>query len=249
MPETANRSARATVGTTDPFRRILVVVASVGSIPECFFSALEREFPWISIEHAESVERACVTFDHPVSLILVDEAFLVDTATLADEIVRKHPGSNVAVMYDDSSSRANIVEDILAAKPVRGVLPMNLRLDIWLSVIRLMLRGGEYFPPSFFQKKAQAGAGDSGWPRRADDGRHRNLNGLTEREMQVLEMVSHGCQNKLIAAKLDLSEHTVKVHIHNIIKKLGAKNRTAAAAIFLDTSGSRTTEISLSFGR
>jgi DNA-binding NarL/FixJ family response regulator len=37
----------------------------------------------------------------------------------------------------------------------------------------------------------------------------------------------------MIAAKFNLSEHTVKVHIHNTIKKLGAQNRTAAAAIFL----------------
>jgi DNA-binding NarL/FixJ family response regulator len=59
------------------------------------------------------------------------------------------------------------------------------------------------------------------------------LDCLTEREHQVLEMVSHGYQNKMIAAKFSLSEHTVKVHIHNIIKKLGAQNRTAAAAIFL----------------
>ncbi len=189
------------VGTVDPFRRVLVVVASAGSIPECFFSAMEREFPWISIEHAESVERACVQFDHPVSLILVDEAFLADTAALADEIARKHPGSNVAVIYNNNSGRADIIEDILATKPIRGVLPINLRLDIWLSVIRLMLRGGEYFPPSFFQKSAQVDVGHHGWPRRWDDTGPRNLNGLTEREMQVLEMVSHGCQNKLIAAK------------------------------------------------
>ncbi len=49
-------------------------------------------------------------------------------------------------------------------------------------------------------------------------------------------MVSHGAQNKLIAVKLNLSEHTIKVHLHNIIKKLGARNRTAAAAIFLEQS-------------
>ena len=64
------------------------------------------------------------------------------------------------------------------------------------------------------------------------------LNYLTEREIQVLEMVSHGCQNKLIAAQFNLSEHTIKVHLHNIIKKLGARNRTAAAAIFLERVGS-----------
>lgn len=233
----------------DPFRRVVVVIAPVDSIPECFLSAMEREFPWISIEWAEGVESACVEFEHPVSLILVDGAFLEETGTLADEIAERHPGVIVAAIYDDSSGRANIVENILATKPIRGVLPMNLRLDIWLSVLRLMLRGGEYFPLSFFQKEVSVEVGKEGRSRHPEDGVHRNLNGLTERERQVLEMVSHGCQNKLIAAKLDLSEHTIKVHIHHIIKKLGARNRTAAAAIFHDVSGLQNRDVSLSFGK
>ena len=53
---------------------------------------------------------------------------------------------------------------------------------------------------------------------------------MTARELQILEMVSRGLQNKLIAAEFRLSEHTVKIHLHNIITKLGAHNRTEAAA-------------------
>jgi len=45
-------------------------------------------------------------------------------------------------------------------------------------------------------------------------------------------MVSRGLQNKTIAAEFHLSEHTVKIHLHNIISKLGAHNRTEAAARF-----------------
>jgi DNA-binding CsgD family transcriptional regulator len=44
--------------------------------------------------------------------------------------------------------------------------------------------------------------------------------------------MSDGLQNKIIAAKMDLSEHTVKVHVHNIIRKLKVHNRTQAAAVF-----------------
>jgi DNA-binding NarL/FixJ family response regulator len=39
-------------------------------------------------------------------------------------------------------------------------------------------------------------------------------------------------QNKVIAAALKLSENTVKIHLHNIIRKLGAHNRTEAAAMY-----------------
>jgi DNA-binding NarL/FixJ family response regulator len=55
---------------------------------------------------------------------------------------------------------------------------------------------------------------------------------LSTREGQVLELMSEGLQNKLIAAKMELSEHTVKVHVHNIIRKLKVHNRTQAAAVF-----------------
>ncbi|NGP18396.1 response regulator transcription factor [Devosia chinhatensis] len=53
---------------------------------------------------------------------------------------------------------------------------------------------------------------------------------LTPRERQVLELLSEGYQNKLIADRMALSEHTVKVHVHNLITKLRVTNRTQAAA-------------------
>jgi DNA-binding NarL/FixJ family response regulator len=57
--------------------------------------------------------------------------------------------------------------------------------------------------------------------------------------MQILEMVSRGLQNKAIAAEFNLSEHTVKIHLHNIISKLGIHNRTEAAARYRDHQAGR----------
>ena len=56
--------------------------------------------------------------------------------------------------------------------------------------------------------------------------------GLTPREIEVLTMVALGQPNKAIASELTLSEHTVKLHIHRVIAKLGVKNRTEAAVLF-----------------
>ncbi len=50
----------------------------------------------------------------------------------------------------------------------------------------------------------------------------------------MLELVSHGLQNKTIAAELSLSEHTVKLHMHHIIGKLGVRNRTEATVWFME---------------
>ena len=48
---------------------------------------------------------------------------------------------------------------------------------------------------------------------------------LTPRERQVAFLVTRGLSNKDVARELGLSEGTVKIHLHNIFQKLGAKNR------------------------
>jgi DNA-binding CsgD family transcriptional regulator len=48
---------------------------------------------------------------------------------------------------------------------------------------------------------------------------------LTARERQVAFLVIRGLSNKRVARELGLSEGTVKIHLHNIFRKLGAKNR------------------------
>src|SRR5205814_4411752 len=53
---------------------------------------------------------------------------------------------------------------------------------------------------------------------------------LTAREHEVLELISQGLSNKLIARRLQISEHTVKFHISSISSKLGASSRTDAVS-------------------
>ena len=51
---------------------------------------------------------------------------------------------------------------------------------------------------------------------------------LTPREMETLEMLAEGLSNKQIAARLHISEHTAKFHVNSILGKLGAGTRTEA---------------------
>jgi DNA-binding NarL/FixJ family response regulator len=51
---------------------------------------------------------------------------------------------------------------------------------------------------------------------------------LTPREVEVLRLMAEGLPNKTIAARLEISEHTVKFHVNTILGKLGVASRTEA---------------------
>jgi len=55
--------------------------------------------------------------------------------------------------------------------------------------------------------------------------------GLTRREQQLVHMISRGLTNKEIASELNLSEQTVKNHVHRMLRKLGAGDRLAAVEL------------------
>ncbi len=59
-------------------------------------------------------------------------------------------------------------------------------------------------------------------------GSEPEVENLTPREMETLEMLAEGLSNKQIAARLHISEHTAKFHVNSILGKLGAGTRTEA---------------------
>jgi DNA-binding NarL/FixJ family response regulator len=98
-----------------------------------------------------------------------------------------------------------------------GYLLKNLLRTELVETIRLVHKGGKRVPPEIAQQIAEHAADDS----------------ITERELDVLRGVAKGGSNKIIASDLDISEHTVKNHLKNILSKLDASDRTHAVMIAL----------------
>jgi DNA-binding CsgD family transcriptional regulator len=66
-------------------------------------------------------------------------------------------------------------------------------------------------------------------------GNENTFDGLSPRELQVLEMTSHGFTNLEMAGRLDVTVHAVKFHLASIYRKLGVANRTEAAVVYLES--------------
>jgi DNA-binding NarL/FixJ family response regulator len=59
---------------------------------------------------------------------------------------------------------------------------------------------------------------------------------LTRRERELITLIGRGLQNKIIAHELNISEHTVRAHIGNIMRKYRLQNRTQIAVTLAVTS-------------
>jgi LuxR family maltose regulon positive regulatory protein len=64
---------------------------------------------------------------------------------------------------------------------------------------------------------------------------HLSLEGLTRREIEVLQHLASGDSNKVIARALDVSPNTVKRHVARILSRLGVSSRGEAASVFRGT--------------
>lgn len=115
-------------------------------------------------------------------------------------------------------------------------IPMSTDPDFTSLIIRFILKGGTFFPP-----KALLGSGGShpplscGGREQINDlgeesygSRPRDLN-MTSRQRDVLALLQEGLPNKVIARHLGTTEATVKVHVRQIMRRLGVSNRTQVA--------------------
>jgi len=106
-------------------------------------------------------------------------------------------------------------------------LPISMPIEALVALMKVFLSGEILVPATLV---GRSDAQEAPYQMAAE---RRPCEGLTARESEVLHLAAQGQRNKVIANALGLSEHTVKLHIHNIIAKLGVANRTEAASRYM----------------
>lgn len=107
---------------------------------------------------------------------------------------------------------------------IAGCILTSIPLEVAAQAIRLVLAGGVFVPASSLIASRLA-------PGTSPSSRKSVKSLLTPRQTAVLESLCRGKTNREIAGLLNMRESTVKVHVRNVMKRLGAKNRTEVAFI------------------
>ena len=119
-------------------------------------------------------------------------------------------------------------EDLFSAikAGARGYLVKNVEPEQLIKAIHLVARGEAVIPHAMASKLLTEFGRIA---KRIDHPQESNVKRLTARERETLLQLAKGGTNKEIANALCISEHTVKIHLKNILKKLHMNNRIQAA--------------------
>jgi DNA-binding NarL/FixJ family response regulator len=155
------------------------------------------------------------SLDAAVVIIVIDA---LNESSAADlEFLETNAVTIPVVIVSDSDDLNHIIRILKSG--VRGYIPSSLSFNVAVEALRLVKAGGVFIPASSIV------------PDGSEPALVKNSALLTERQMEVVEEIRHGKANKQIAYELKMSEHTVKVHLRHIMRKLKARNRTEVAVL------------------
>jgi DNA-binding NarL/FixJ family response regulator len=215
----AGVDARTSVAP-DPLR--LALIDTHNLTRECFLGALSDVYQGDKIFGFSSVDECIAQDDSEFDLIVYyshgSEASLSGTSQLR----RAYESAKLVVLSDLEDGRQTAtIRDTLANGANGFISTQSTSLAMTLAAIQFVQSGGTYVPTDILLNERTAPA--------ATQPVVRSPRQLTARQVHVMELLQLGKANKIIAFDLGMSESTVKVHVRNIMRKMGATNRTQAA--------------------
>ncbi|OKO76063.1 LuxR family transcriptional regulator [Bradyrhizobium sp. NAS80.1] len=217
---------------------VLVIIEQFALPRTCILATLRRELPEYDILDMATTQGLDCTSARDVRLVLLSiGGKLIDDPSVDDDlalVAECCPNASIAILsnHDDEATALAAMR-----RGVRGFIPNSLLIEVAVAGLRLVLAGGVYRPLPIIGLNRTPGL-EQPYPRGlasayltqdfARGAAERHMTDFTPREHQVLAELELGLPNKLIAAKLNLSENTVKMHVQHIMRKCAARNRTEA---------------------
>lgn len=189
--------------------------------------ALGRVFKRAGFAVLGSTEELAVALEEvarfqPNVVLINASALQFDVAPIVLGVRRAAPTSPV-VLFGAREERETFFRSIRAG--VAGYVSSESRASDLVAAVRCAVRGEALCPPRLCLELFKYVARHPSLPKAA----LRVGYGLTRREQQVLPLISEGLTNKEIAARLTVSELTIKNHVGRILRKTGKHDRLSAA--------------------
>lgn len=157
-------------------------------------------------------------------VILMDVKMPHQNGIQATRAIREALPETHIIMLTISEEDEDLFSAIKAG--ARGYLTKNVESDQLIKAIHLLMEGETVITHSMASKLLTEFGQIA---KKVDTPPQSALKPLTQRENDILKLLTKGESNKEIANTLNISEHTVKIHLKNILKKLHMNNRIQAA--------------------
>ena len=167
-------------------------------------------------------------------IVLMDiEMPVMDGLTATKAIKAEFPDIKI-VMLTSHDDETNIAAALACG--ANAYCMKDIKIERLVQVLEMVAEGATWYDPGInkilMRLLLEKVNPVSTSPTKTTDVERLNLkqaSGLTERELDVLELIAHGKSNKDIADTLNITIHTVKIHVGNIIQKMGVEDRTQVA--------------------
>ncbi|PMP97066.1 MAG: hypothetical protein C0169_04040 [Thermodesulfobacterium geofontis] len=128
------------------------------------------------------------------------------------------------IIFIDTGLREKSILKVLTQYKIAGIIAPYTNINLFKKALKVINEGQIWLDNNYLKHLL----------RNIEKVSSKEIS-LTHREREIIYFVCQGLSNKEIADKLNISEQTVKAHLHRIFKKFGISSRNQLISIFLET--------------